>query len=364
MRSYTETEHQRTRVAAGWPAGGRKRSRLYALAGLALGLLVAVVGATFLGSVSLPLATVSSVLLSGLPFIDADPAWPTGLETIVLNIRLPRVMEAGVVGAALALAGATYQGLFRNPLADPYLIGVAQGAALGATVAFLTPLAALFPGDIAIPLFAFAGALAAVSVVYAVARVGRSLPLTTLILAGVAVGVFLSAVTSSIMLYSGSDLRHILFWLLGGFSLANWGEVGIIVPYVVLGTVVILAFSRSLNVLQLDEEQAQQLGVEVGKVKLILMVAATMITAAAVSFAGTIGFVGIIVPHMVRLLWGPDHRFLLPLSVLSGAVFLIMADTLARTAFSPHELPVGIVTAFAGAPFFLYLLRRRQRLVF
>ncbi|MEK7849005.1 MAG: iron chelate uptake ABC transporter family permease subunit, partial [Chloroflexota bacterium] len=218
-----------------WPAV-RGRGRWYAMVGLALALVAAVAGATFLGSVSIPLSTVAGVLLSRLPFGLVDSSWPTGVETIVLGIRLPRVLEAGVVGAALALAGATYQGLFRNPLADPYLIGVAQGAALGATLAFLTPLAAVFSAVWAVPLFAFAGAMGAVAVVYAVARVGRTLPLTTLILAGVAVGVFLSSVTSFVMLYSGSDLRHIIFWLLGGFSLANWGEVGIILPYLWITT--------------------------------------------------------------------------------------------------------------------------------
>jgi iron complex transport system permease protein len=363
MRSYAEIEDYQSWATEVWPLRGGRR-RLYAIAALALGVAVAVAGATFIGSVSIPLSTVAGVLLSRLPLVTAHPTWTTGIDTIVLDIRLPRVLEAGVVGAALALAGATYQGLFRNPLADPYLIGVAQGAALGAALAFLTPLSILFPGAVAIPLFAFLGAMGAVAVVYAVARVGRTLPLTTLILAGVAVGVFLASVTAFVMLFSGSDLRYILFWLMGSFSLANWGEVRVILPYMLIGAAVILVFSRSLNVMQLDDEQAQQLGVEVERVKLILITAATLITAAAVSLAGTIGFVGIIVPHMARLVWGPDHRFLLPLAVLAGALFLILADALARTAFSPRELPVGIVTAFAGVPLFLYLLRRRKRLVF
>lgn len=334
---------------------------LYPIGGMLALLGAVVVGATTLGSVSIPLPTTLSLLLSPLPFFPT-PSGPSGAETIILDIRLPRVLQAALVGAALGIAGATYQGLFRNPLADPYLIGVAQGAALGAILGFLAPLPFLGLG--AIPLLAFVGALAAVSVVYAIARVGRTLPLTTLILAGVAMGVFLSSLISFLMLFTGQELRTILLWLLGGFSLARWSEIGIALPYIVAGMAVILLHARPLNIMQLDEEQAQQLGVEVERVKVILIAAATLTTAAAVAFVGTIGFVGLIVPHIVRLLWGPDHRLLLPLCLLSGSLFMVLADTLARTVLSPVELPVGVVTAFAGAPFFLYLLRRRKRMVF
>lgn len=337
------------------------RKALYPGVGLIALLGAAVVAATAIGSVPIPLSTTLGLLLSSLPFLPS-PSYLPGAETIILDIRLPRVFQAALVGAALSTAGAAYQGLFRNPMADPYLIGVAQGAALGAIVGFLAPLPLLGVGGI--PLLAFAGALMAVAAVYAIARVGRTLPLTTLILAGVAMGVFLSSIISFLMLFTGQELRAILFWLLGGFSLARWSEVGTALPYIAAGMAVILLHARPLNIMQLDEEQAQQLGVAVERVKLTLIVAATLITAAAVAFVGTIGFVGLIVPHMVRLLWGPDHRRLLPLCLLSGSLFLVLADALARTLLSPVELPVGVVTAFTGAPFFLYLLRWRKRMVF
>jgi iron complex transport system permease protein len=190
------------------------------------------------------------------------------------------------------------------------------------------------------------------------------LPVTTLILAGVALGSLLTSVVSYLIISSGDKMHSIVFWLMGSFSLSQWSDVRMILPYILLGTGVILVYSRPLNVMQLDEEQAQQLGINVERLKLILLGAATLITAAAVSFVGSIGFVGIIIPHAVRLLWGADYRFLLPLSVLSGAIFLILADLIARTVLSPTEIPVGVVTALFGAPFFLYLLRRRRRVIF
>ena len=340
------------------------RRRAYAI----LGLLVAFGGvaafATTVGSVQIPFLTTCRVLLSQLPLVDITPTWLSTTETIILEIRLPRVILAGLVGAALAIAGATYQGLFRNPLADPYLIGVAQGAALGAVVGFLLPFDWHGMGVGVIPLLAFIGALVSVAIVYSLARVGKTLPMTTLILAGVALGALWGSIVSYLIITSGEKMHGIIFWLMGSFSLSEWSEVKVVLPYVVVGVVIILLYARSLNVMQLDEEQAQQLGINVEKVKLILLAAATLITAAAVSFVGTIGFVGIITPHAVRLIWGPDHRFLLPLSVLSGAIFLILADLVARTALAPTEIPIGVITAICGAPFFLYLLRRKKRAVF
>jgi iron complex transport system permease protein len=292
------------------------------------------------------------------------PAWTDAMQTIILEIRLPRVILAGIVGAALATAGATYQGLFRNPLADPYLIGVAQGAALGAVVGFLLPSNWHGMGFGIVPLLAFVGGLGSTAIVYSLARVGKTLPVTTLILAGVALGALLGSVVSYLIISSGEKMHGIIFWLMGSFSLSEWAEVKLALPYVVAGVVVILLYARPLNVMQLDEEQAQQLGINVERLKLILLAAATLITAAAVSFVGTIGFVGIIIPHAVRLLWGADHRFLLPLSVLTGAIFMIIADVVARTALAPTEIPIGVITALCGAPFFLYLLRRRKKVLF
>ncbi|MGB2828044.1 MAG: iron chelate uptake ABC transporter family permease subunit [Dehalococcoidales bacterium] len=340
------------------------RGRMYGIAGLIILLVVVAAFATTVGSVKIPFLTTGTILLSKLPLVEIAPEWASTLETIVIDIRLPRVILAGLVGAALAAAGATYQGLFRNPLADPYLIGVAQGAALGAVIGFLLPSGWHALGFGIIPLLAFTGALISTTVVYLLARVGKTLPVTTLILAGVALGALLSSIVSYLIISSGDKLHSIMFWLMGSFSLSQWSEAIMVLPYMLVGLVVLLLYARSLNLMQLDEEQAQQLGINVERLKLILLGAATLITAAAVSFVGIIGFVGIIIPHAVRMIWGADYRFLLPLSILTGAIFLILADILARTALAPTEIPIGVITAICGAPFFLYLLRRRKRVIF
>ncbi len=340
------------------------RRRVYAILGLLIVFAAVAAFATAFGSVQIPFSDVCRTLLSQLPFADITPTWPATTGTIILEIRLPRVILAGLVGAALAIAGATYQGLFRNPLADPYLIGVAQGASLGAVIGFLLPFDWQGMGFGSIPALAFIGAMISVAIVYSLARVGKTLPVTTLILAGVALGALWGSIVSYLIITSKEKIHGIMFWLMGSFSLSEWSEVKVVLPYVVVGVATILIYSRSLNVMQLDEEQAQQLGINVEKVKLILLAAATLITAAAVSFVGIIGFVGIIIPHAVRLIWGPDYRFLLPLSVLSGAIFLVLADLIARTALAPVEIPIGVITAICGVPFFLYLLRRRKRAVF
>ena len=340
------------------------RRRVYSVLGLCILFVAVVVLATTVGSVQIPFLTTSSILLSKLLLGNMSPTWPSTLETIILEIRLPRVILAGMGGAALATAGATYQGLFRNPLADPYLIGVAQGAALGAVVGFLLPSTWHGMSFGIIPLLAFSGALISTAIVYTLARVGKTLPVTTLILAGVALGALLAAIVSYLIITSGEAMQGIMFWLMGSFSLSRWSEVKFVLPYVVVGIAIILLYARSLNVMQLGDEQAQQLGISVERLKLILLTAATLITAAAVSFVGIIGFVGIIIPHAVRLIWGPDYRFLLPLSVGVGAIFLILADIIARTVLAPSEIPIGVITAFCGAPFFLYLLRRRTQVLF
>ena len=339
---------------------------LTALAGV--GLVVSVIVSATQGAVHIPAITVWQVLAAKVPLLrdllGITPDWSAAQEAIVLQIRLPRVILAGLVGAGLALAGATYQGMFRNPLADPYLIGVAAGAGLGAVVALTLPLNASLYSLGVVQWLAFAGALLTVIVVSLLARVGNTTPLTTLLLSGVALGAFATAITSFLM-YMQQDKLHLTYsWLLGGFSLGSWRQVITAVPYLLLSLGTTYANARFLNVLQLGEEQAAQLGVNVERVKLILIGAATLATAAAVSVSGLIGFVGLIVPHAVRLLWGTDYRLVLPMSTLVGAVFLLWADTLARTVLAPTEIPVGVVTALCGAPFFLYLLRQRKRMVF
>jgi iron complex transport system permease protein len=330
---------------------------------LVLLLAAALLGAS-VGPADIPLDAVVRIIVSRVSGADLASGLPRQWQDIVWEIRLPRVILAGLVGASLALAGATYQAIFRNPLADPYLIGVAAGAGLGAAIAVVAGWDFSFHQMSPLTVMTFAGALAAAGVSYLLARVGRTVPVTTLLLAGVAIGSLASSVTSYLIISSGDKGLQIYSWILGGFNDSSWQKLWLLVPYLLPAAVLVLAHGRILNVMQLDEEQAQQLGVNVERVKLLLIGVATLATAAAVSVAGVIGFVGLIVPHAVRLAWGPDHRQLLPLSMVLGAVFLILADVPARTIDAPSEIPVGIVTALCGTPFFLFLLRLRQRAVF
>jgi iron complex transport system permease protein len=335
-----------------------RQHRRMALLVAAAGLVLTAALASAFGSLAIPVETLVRMIVARMTGVTGGATWPVSWETILFEIRLPRVVLAAMVGSALATSGATYQGLLRNSLADPYLIGVSSGAALGATLAIL--ISVPFAG--AVPLFAFIGAMVATLTVYLLAYGGGRATSTTLILAGVALSAFLSAITSYLMFQSDSAFHtfQIVAWMMGSLALSNWDQVRSLLPYLVIGWGVLYLQARYLNVLQLGEMQAQQLGVPVQRVTLLLVVATSLVTAAAVAMSGLIGFVGLIVPHAVRLVWGPDHRFLLPMSALIGAIFLILADTLARTLLSPSELPVGIITAFCGAPFFLYLLRRKR----
>jgi iron complex transport system permease protein len=315
------------------------------------------------GSVDIPFTTVVRILawkVLGLGTADWSQAW----ENIVWEIRLPRVLLAGLVGATLAFSGAGYQGILRNPLADPYLIGVAAGAGLGATIVIVSGVPYAFGTLSLLPPAAFLGALLAVSLSYGLARSGGAVPSVTLILAGVAISAAASSAMSFLIIANHEQAVSVLSWLLGGFNTATWQKVGIVLPYSLVGAATVLAGARLLNVLQLDDEEAQQLGVPVERVKMIVIVAASLATAAAVSVSGLIGFVGLIVPHSVRLLWGFDYRRLVPMSMAVGAVFLILADLAARSLLPSSEVPVGIITAICGAPFFLWLLRRHRRAVF
>jgi iron complex transport system permease protein len=281
-------------------------------------------------------------------------------RTILLDIRLPRTILIALVGAALAGSGATYQGLFRNPLADPYLIGVASGAGLGAIVAMSLKWPYTMLGLLAVPLAAFIASLLTVYLVYTFAHIGRTVPTTNLILAGVAVSSFATAITTFLMLHSSGEVRRALGWLLGGVSLIGWDVTLALIPYLALGMTMLVLTGYALNLLQFGDDQAAQMGLNVRRAKFMIIVAASLVTAAAVSFAGIIGFVGLVVPHIVRIWWGVDYRKLIPLSIIGGASVLLFADVLARIVLAPQELPVGIVTALAGAPFFLWILRRSK----
>lgn len=326
-------------------------------------IVVLVIGilAAGVGRVGIPPFTLAKIIACRLPLVDISHTWPSSWDSIFWNIRLPRVMLAGLVGLALATSGATYQGMFRNPLADPYLIGVAAGAGLGATVVIITPVPRYLGGINILPIAAFVGALLAVGLSYGIARRADGLPLTTLILAGVAVAALANALISLLMLKSDPDLRPLMSWLLGGFGRSQWQDVLVLLPYVVVGLLCMMAYGRILNLLQLGEDEARHLGVNVERAKLVLIVIASLTTAAAVSMSGLIGFVGLVAPHAVRLVWGYDYRSLVPMAGVVGAGFLVLADLVARTVGGSGEMPVGVITAFCGAPFFLYLLRRSGR---
>jgi len=328
----------------------------------ALVLLIVIVLSSGIGSVRIPSGDVVRIFLSRVELLGLVRDWPETHEMILWNIRWPRVALAITAGMALSVAGAAYQGLFKNPLADPYVLGVSAGAALGGSIAmaFLGQLQIKILGPV--PMLAFLGGLGAVTLVYRLAAVGRRTPLVTLLLAGVAVGSLCISLVSVILFMTNSGARDaIIFWMMGGLGAANWNKVGLLLPYLGMGFTVMMVYSRQLNALLLGDEQAQHLGVDVERVKRVIMVAGTLLTAAAVAFCGTIGFVGLIVPHIARMLVGPDHRLLLPASALIGGVVLLSADTVARAAFGTTEVPVGLVMAVAGGPFFLWLLRRKLK---
>ncbi len=298
-----------------------------------------------IGPLSIPLPRIEWVSLF-------DFAVPGTHETIVMRIRLPRIVLAATVGFALAAAGAVMQGFFRNPMADPSIIGVSSGAALGAVASIVLPL------SVGLRPMAFVCAVVTAFAVYLIASEGGRTPVATLLLAGVAVQTFLGAMISYLQLSAGESLEQVVYWLMGHLHASTWNDVSLSLPVVVPVFALLMIYASDLNVLLLGEEDARSLGIEVERTKRILLAAASVITAAGVAVSGVIGFVGLIVPHMMRLLVGPDHRILLPTSALAGAVFLVATDTLARAG--PAEVPVGIVTAALGAPFFLYLLRTRE----
>ena len=304
------------------------------------------------------LLVAAAAAIAGSLFVGPTP-WEQVTDTIAMKIRLPRACLAFVTGAALGAAGVVFQGLFRNPLADPFVTGVSGGAALGAVVAIVTGLSGTILGLTPVTLCAFAGSLGAVFIVHRLARVRGRVPVTTLLLAGFALGSLSGALVSVLLLYHTRNWNEILQWLMGTLSDARWIKVQIAVPFIAISIAVMARHARALNVMLLGDEPAQQLGVDVERTKLILMIAGSVATAAAVSMVGIVGFVGLIIPHIVRQLVGPDHRALLPATVLAGGTFLVAADIVSRALFPPAGLPIGAVTALCGAPFFLWLLRQR-----
>jgi iron complex transport system permease protein len=336
------------------------RSLAPAIALSALVTFVVAVFALSVGTVRIAPSTTLAVLIDHLPFVQAEGFTRTE-NAIVWEVRLPRVVLAGLVGATLGLSGAAYQGVFRNPLAEPYIMGVAAGASVGATIIIVSPLFVTAGILSPVPIAAFCGAIIAVALAYGLARVGRTFTTTSLILSGVAISSFGTSIVTYLMLTYSERTIAVLTWVLGGFNTAQWLDAGILAPYALVAAALILPYARILNVLQLDEDQARQLGVNVERVKVTVLAVASLATAAAVAVSGLIGFVGLIVPHAVRMTVGPDYRRVLPLSAFAGASFLILADLIARTVDPGHEVPIGVVTAVVGAPFFLFLLRRQSR---
>ena len=328
----------------------------------ALTVVVAAVVGLSLGPAGPTWWRVPLVLLDRLPLLSIDSGVTDAQWNIVWQIRAPRVALAALVGAMLSLAGASYQGVFRNPLVDPYLLGVAAGAGLGATIAFAVNRDATATWPInPVPIAAFIGGVVAVALTYTVGTAfGRSRSATTFVLAGVAVTSLATAVQTFVLQRNNDVVRQVYSWILGRLSSATWGDVRLVLPYIVVSAVTLLLYRRVIDVLRVGDDEARALGVNVNQVRIIVVLAATLGTSAAVAVSGLIGFVGIIVPHAVRLLMGSSNRIVLPLSMFAGATFLIAADVPSRILTSPAETPIGVVTAFFGAPFFLFLLRMRE----
>ena len=322
------------------------------------GFLVVALGVGLaVGPVDIGLGAILRSALSYVPGLHVHDPLGAVAHDILWQIRAPRVALAALVGGMLAIAGASYQGVFRNPLADPYLLGVAGGAGLGATLAIVYSVTAL-AGRWSVPLASFIGALAAVAMTYALGRsAGVARTTGSLILAGVTVATFTAAVQVFVQQTHGNVFRNVNAWLLGGFTTSTWSDVALCAPYIALSSVVLILHRRVLDVLSLGDDEATSLGVNVARARVTIVVAATLGTAAAVSVSGLIAFVGIIVPHMIRLLVSTSYRAVIPLSLMAGAGFLVLTDVLARTILSPAELPIGVVTAFFGAPFFAVVLR-------
>lgn len=323
-------------------------------------LVFAIVISAAQGPADVPFLDAMAILLADLgPDVGAD--YTHKAELVVDQIRLPRIITAGLVGMALATAGTALQGLFRNPMADPGIIGVSAGGALAGVIVIVTGAATAY--ILVTPGAALLGAILAAFVVYGIGSLGGRFTLGILILAGVALSSFLSAMITFILINTQDPdaVRQVLFWLSGGLDSRLWLHVKIVISPVLAGAVVVYAFARALNLMLLGEEGAQALGIRVHRIRLILLFTASLMTGVAVSVSGIIAFVGLVVPHMMRLIVGPDHRVLIPVSALGGALFLILADTIARVVISPAELRVGVITAFVGAPFFIILLVQNRR---
>lgn len=329
-------------------------------------LIFIAAGSLFLGTANIGYVDVFKILLHSIPGLGeriSIDGIPESAITIIMKLRLTRVILALLVGAGLAAVGSTMQCLFRNPMAEPGLLGISSGAGLGATIAIITGVNTTFFGMGATAIAAFFGAILTMLIVYNISRTGSKMSSTVLILAGTAVSFMNSAVIQLLMIFRRDRMDYIMLWTMGSFTTSGWNKVLILLPFLAIGLVILLLYARQLNVISTGEETAQSLGIEVEKIKKILLAVCSLITAACVSTAGIIGFVGLIIPHIFRLVVGPDQRILLPYSIVGGAAFLVICDTLARVIAPPAEIPVGAITAVFGSPFFIALLIRSKRSV-
>lgn len=315
------------------------------------------------GTANVSISDTFKIILSHIPiinkYIDITDISDSYIN-IIWKIRLPRVLLGVLVGSSLSVAGAAFQGMFKNPMADPFVIGISSGAALGATLGIVSGLSINILGMSSITIFAFLGALLSVFLVYNIARVNQKIPITTLLLSGVAVGQLFTAMMSLMMVLYDNNMQKIIYWTMGGLSAKGWDPVVKLSLPLILSMITLGLFSKELNILLLGEESAKSMGINVEKTKRYIILLGSFMTALVVSVSGIIGFVGLIIPHSVRLIFGPDYKMLIPSSALMGAIFMIFADSIARTIISPTEIPVGIITALFGAPFFIYLLKNRK----
>jgi iron complex transport system permease protein len=341
-----------------------KRWKLIVLL-LIVALVAVVILCLNIGFAPISFSDILAILGKQIPFLNhyiGSSSVSSINEAIIIQIRLPRILAGAIVGAGLAAAGVMYQGVFRNPMADSYLLGASAGASFAYT------LAVIYAGSLALNFFglgffqvvAFLGAVLTVFLVYFMSRIGNKVPITTLLLSGIVVNIFILALQTVFELRSGKALIGIVAWIAGGFSNITWTNVYVVFPFVLIGIVIAYFFTKDLNMLSMGDDTAQHLGVNTERVRQILLLISSLITGAVVSISGVIGFVGLIIPHMTRLVIGPDHRILLPTSAIVGAIFLILCDSVARVATGASELPVGVITALAGTPFFIYLLRKRK----
>lgn len=339
----------------------KKKKKRLALILAAAGCILLIYFCTVLGAASVSLGDVNRILLHEIFHMPVDmEGISAGSIAIIRDVRLPRVLLGFLTGAALAVCGASYQGIFKNPMADPYILGISSGAALGAAVGIVLHFSSGAAGLPGTTLLAFAGALLTVLLVYTISRRGKRVPVSSLLLSGIAVNQSLSAFMSLLMLFNQQSMEQIMFWTMGSLNGKGWNQILSILPYVLAGTALLMTSARELDILLMGEETAVQLGVSVEKVKKRILIVSSIVTAAVVSATGIIGFVGLLVPHVVRLFTGPKHRLLMPVSLVFGGTFLILCDTLARSVLT-QEIPVGIITAACGGPFFLYLLWKARK---